>query len=159
MHIRVAEATDAPAILAVQRAAYHDVAAQYRAPDLPPLVESLGDVAAAIGTQAVLVAETDDDAGPVVVGSVRARVDGSVAHIARLSVRPDLHGRGVGRRLLDAIERHVAPVERYELFTGHRSDRTLRLYRRAGYRQVRAERLTPQLSLVTLAKPAAAGAR
>ena len=50
-------------------------------------------------------------------------------------VAPDLQGRGIGRLLLDAIER-AAPGEATGcvLLTGARSERNLRIYKRAGYR-------------------------
>jgi ribosomal protein S18 acetylase RimI-like enzyme len=81
----------------------------------------------------VLVARS----GHRLVGSVRGRVDGDTAHIARLSVAPDLHGHGIGRRLLAAVERAFAGrVTRYELFTGATSEANLKLYRSAGYTDI-----------------------
>ena len=74
-------------------------------------------------------------------------------------VEPQLHGRGIGRRLLRHIEQVTAPIERYELFTGHRSDRNLRLYERAGYRRIRIEPRTPTVTLVYLEKPGHAAQR
>ena len=52
-------------------------------------------------------------------------------------VAPDLQGRGIGRLLLDAIEQ-AAPVEAtgFVLVTGASSQRTIRIYKKAGYRLV-----------------------
>jgi GNAT superfamily N-acetyltransferase len=81
--------------------------------------------------------------GHRLVGSVRARLDGRAAHVGRLSVAPDLQGRGIGARLLAEIESALAGrVDRFELFTGARSDDNLRLYARCGY-QVIADHQTP----------------
>ncbi|HSJ46508.1 MAG TPA: GNAT family N-acetyltransferase [Euzebyales bacterium] len=91
------------------------------------------------------------------VGTVRARLVGDTAHVARLAVRPAPQGHGIGRRLLVAIERAVAPVDRYELFTGHRSERNLRLYARAGYRRMRTVRESDRVSLIFLEKVVANG--
>jgi ribosomal protein S18 acetylase RimI-like enzyme len=57
-------------------------------------------------------------------------------HVGRLSVAPDLHGRGIGRQLMAAVEQALAGrVTRYEVFTGDTSERSLRLYRALGYRE------------------------
>ena len=48
----------------------------------------------------------------------------------------------------------VGPVERFELFTGHLSERNLRMYERAGYRRTRTAEQTPTVSLVYLEKAA-----
>ena len=55
--------------------------------------------------------------------------------IGRLMVAPDLQGRGIGRLLLTPIEA-AAPggVRAFVLFTGARSERNIRIYKKAGYR-------------------------
>ena len=49
-------------------------------------------------------------------------------------VAPDLSGQGLGRLMLEYVERQ-APSEatRLRLFTGMASERNLRMYRAAGY--------------------------
>lgn len=76
--IRDACPDDAPAILALQRAVYRSVAAQYDTPDLPPLTETVRDVCAAFATHTIIVAEHGGprDSDRVLVGSVRARIVG-----------------------------------------------------------------------------------
>jgi ribosomal protein S18 acetylase RimI-like enzyme len=67
---------------------------------------------------------------------------------------------GLGGRLLDAIETRFAgdpAAKRFQLFTGHRSESNLRLYRSRGYVPVSREQVGPRLTLVTLEKEAAAG--
>jgi len=77
------------------------------------------------------------------VGSVRGRLSGVRWEIGRLCVVPDLQGRGLGRVLLEHIEA-VAPPQAatYSLFTGARSERNLRMYKKAGYR------LRPELATI-----------
>lgn len=156
--ITPAREQDAAHILGLQRAAYRLEAVRYDDHGLPPLTQTLDALLAEFVTHTILVARrsTGIAAGPAdpIVGSIRARVDAGTAHIGRLAVTPGLHGRGIGRRLLWGIERAVAPVERYELFTGHRSDRNLRMYARAGYRRVRTEAQSERVSLVFMEKPA-----
>ena len=149
--IAPADPADAGEILTVQRAAYLVEAQRYRDVFLPPLTESLE---AAESADTLIVPNRPDvevprraavlDAirrahvrGARLVGSVRARVDGDTAHVGRLSVAPDQQGRGVGGRLLDAVERACAGrVARFALFTGADSAANLALYARRGYQVV-----------------------
>ncbi|WNM40358.1 GNAT family N-acetyltransferase [Micromonospora halotolerans] len=125
---------DAGEILTVQRAAYLVEAQRYRDLFLPPLTETLDEVRAALAGPTVVLAAR---LGPRLVGSVRARVDGDTAHVGRLSVAPDQQGRGIGGRLLTAVEAACAGrVARFALFTGAESAENLGLYARRGYRVV-----------------------
>lgn len=71
------------------------------------------------------------------IGSVRGKLVNDTWHIGRLMVVPDLHGRGLGRALLEFIQ-EVAPSDatRFELFTGTGSEHNLKLYKKAGFRGV-----------------------
>ncbi|MEA2600454.1 MAG: hypothetical protein QOF89_1446 [Acidobacteriota bacterium] len=86
------------------------------------------------------------------VGSVRARQVGETCQVGRLIVHPAHQGQGIGKELMRAIERRFEGVKGFELFTGHRSERNLRLYRELGYRDVREEQVSPVLTLVHLRK-------
>jgi ribosomal protein S18 acetylase RimI-like enzyme len=132
--IAPADVTDAGEILTVQRAAYLVEAQRYADPFLPPLTETLDEVRTVLaGPATVLTARF----GHRLVGSVRAHVEGDTAHVGRLSVAPDQQGRGVGGRLLRAVEAACAArVRRFALFTGADSEQNLRLYDRHGYRVV-----------------------
>lgn len=71
------------------------------------------------------------------IGSVRGKLVDDTWHIGRLMVVPGLHGRGLGRALLEFIQ-EVAPSDatRFELFTGTGSEHNLKLYKKAGFRGV-----------------------
>ncbi|PWR13695.1 GNAT family N-acetyltransferase [Micromonospora sicca] len=155
--IAPAGVADAGEILTVQRAAYLVEAQRYGDPFLPPLTETLDEVRAVLaGAATVLVAR----AGHRLVGSVRAEFDRGTAHVGRLSVAPDQHGRGVGGRLLAAIETACAGrADRCALFTGADSAENLRLYDRHGYRIV-AHRPDPHgIRLAVLEKALVSPAR
>lgn len=101
--------------------------------DLPALHETLDDVAEWVATRSVWTLRLSGR----LIGAVRAHRDGDRWEIGRLMVAPDLAGRGLGRWLLAHAEA-AAPdgVDQFELFTGGRSERNLRMYARAGYRLV-----------------------
>jgi GNAT superfamily N-acetyltransferase len=60
--------------------------------------------------------------------------------------------RGIGRALMQQIERHFPPAERFELFTGHRSPVNLLFYARLGYAGFREQKASAPLTLAFLEK-------
>ncbi|AVZ72001.1 GNAT family N-acetyltransferase [Streptomyces lunaelactis] len=156
--ISAAAAQDAEHILKLQYLCYQSEAELYGDYGIEPLTQSLDDLRAEIAQGHALVARLGDE----VVASVRGRVDeGGTARIAKLIVHPRMQRHGLGGRLLDAIEEHFAgepAAKRFQLFTGHRSESNLRLYRSRGYVPVSSEQVGPRLALVTLEKEAAARA-
>lgn len=127
---------DAPELLTLQLACWVTEALVNDDLSIPPLHEGLADVEASVRDWDVYVVRV---AGRL-VGSVRGRVvddEPTVWEIGRLMAAPDLRGRGLGRVLLEHIERAAPPtVQRFRLFTGLHSEANLRRYKRAGYRVV-----------------------
>jgi GNAT superfamily N-acetyltransferase len=118
-------------LLTVQRAAYVTEAQRYDAPHIPPLTETLDEVRADLATGPVVRAAW---IGPRLVGSVRGRVDGDRMEVARLTVAPDVQGRGAGRALLEAVHAAApATVRSCWLVTGARSTDNVEFYRTCGY--------------------------
>lgn len=137
---------DAGEVLTLQRAAFVTEAQRYGDPFLPPLTQTLDDLVAELAGPGIGIRD-----GSRLVGAVRWVVTDGVAHIGRLMVVPDRQGQGLGTRLLRAVET-TAEADAYELFTGHLSVESIRLYEREGYTIVR--RTTPRdgVSLVHLRK-------
>lgn len=147
--ITTAEIGDAPAILALQYEAYQSEARLYDDWRIPPLTQTLDELVGEFHSGIVLKAT----AGAALLGSVRARQVGGTAHIGRLCVAPDMQRRGIGGALLGQIEAAFPAAERYELFTGSRSEGNIRLYQRNGYAVIREQRLSENVTLVFLGKP------
>lgn len=124
---------DAEEALTLQRAAFVQEALIYDSVQMPPLTQSLDE----------LRAELVDNLGCVarergrMLGAVRAQRDGDLLLIGRIAIAPDVQGKGIGSRLLDAVEARgrEAGCREAELFTGSLSEANLRLYVRAGYRE------------------------
>ncbi|MFJ3585622.1 GNAT family N-acetyltransferase [Streptomyces sp. NPDC090127] len=154
--ISAADAQDAEHILKLQYLCYQSEAELYGDWGIEPLTQTLDALRAELSLGHALVARLGDE----VVASVRGRVDeAGTVRIAKLIVHPRLRRHGIGGRLLDAIERHFAgdpapTAKRFQLFTGHRSEGNLRLYRSRGYERVAAREVGPRLTLVTLEKAA-----
>jgi tRNA (guanine37-N1)-methyltransferase len=124
---------DAGELLTLQRACWVQEAVANEALGIPPLHEGLPDVVQSLSRWHTWVVRE----GGRLVGSVRARLEGAEWEIGRLMVAPDLHGRGLGRLLLEHAERVAPPTATsYRLFTGGSSADNLRRYKKAGYRVV-----------------------
>jgi ribosomal protein S18 acetylase RimI-like enzyme len=150
VRIERADPADAGEILTVQRAAYVTEAQLHGDPFLPPLVESLDQIGKMIAGSLVLKATV----GTRLAGSVRARINDRTCLVSRLSVAPDLQGRGIGRALMLALEAEVTGLaDACVLFTGHLSETNLRMYRRLGYGETHRERVADHLMLVHMRKP------
>ncbi|HEU5021497.1 MAG TPA: GNAT family N-acetyltransferase, partial [Bryobacteraceae bacterium] len=87
------------------------------------------------GEGAFLIAWLDEVA--VGCGAVR-RLDVSTAELKRMYVDPQVRGQGVGRALVESLEREARAlgVTRIVLETGKRLAPAIRLYERLGYAPV-----------------------
>ncbi len=146
--IEDAAIADAAEILALQKLAYRSEAALYDDDTLPPLVQTLESMAQDIREQVTLKAVLEGR----IIGSVRARQREETCYIGRLIVHPDLQNRGIGARLMHAIEGRFADARRFELFTGDRSAKNLYLYQKLGYRIIREAPLSAKVTLAYLEK-------
>jgi GNAT superfamily N-acetyltransferase len=77
------------------------------------------------------------DGNPVGCGAVR-RLDPETAELKRMYVSPALRGRGLGRRLVAALEMEARAlgVRRLILETGIRQSAALALYRATGFQSI-----------------------
>jgi ribosomal protein S18 acetylase RimI-like enzyme len=139
---------DAPAILELQTLAHESEARLYDDRTLPPLTQTLDDLRLELESATVLKALNTGR----LVGSVRAREQDGTVHVGRLIVLPELQGRGLGTLLMRRIEACFPEAKRFELFTGNRSEASLRLYERLGYRRSREQMLSSSIALVFMEK-------
>ncbi|WP_055566076.1 GNAT family N-acetyltransferase [Streptomyces atriruber] len=158
--ISVAAADDQDAaeqILKLQYLCYQSEAEIYGDYSIEPLTQSLDSLRGELAAGTVLVARL----GGEVVASVRGTVDADgTARIGKLIVHPRMQRHGLGGRLLDAIEQRLGAAgtaKCFQLFSGHRSEQNLQLYRKHGYAAVSSRRVDDRLTVVTLAKEAVAG--
>ena len=143
-----AEFRDLQAILEIQYEAYKSEAIIYNEFDIPPLTQPLSELENEFERGIFLKAV---DKNGEIVGSVRAFPNGTTTKINKLIVRPDMQRQGIGSMLLAAIEREF-DSERFELFTGHKSLRNIKLYESFGYKIFKEEKITATRSLVYMEK-------
>jgi ribosomal protein S18 acetylase RimI-like enzyme len=88
-----------------------------------------------------------------IVGSVRAYNKKDTSYINRLIVLPEYQNRGIGKALMNEIEKQFKNiVRRYELFTGSRDQRNLYLYNQLGYKSFKTEKHNDEISFVYMEK-------
>jgi GNAT superfamily N-acetyltransferase len=139
---------DAAEILDLQKLAYQSEAAIYQDYTIPPLTQTLAEIKAEFCSRLFLKAVT---AGRI-QGSVRASMEQGTCCIGRLIVHPTQQNRGLGAQLMREIEGRFPDAQRFELFTGHLSERNLYLYKKLGYRPVRRDQVSEILTMVFLEK-------
>jgi ribosomal protein S18 acetylase RimI-like enzyme len=148
--IDIYEATevDSTEILEIQKLAFHGQGAVYDDFTLPPLVQTLAELVRDFRTYAFSKAFLDGK----IVGSVRGRTESDTCFISRLIVHPDYQNRGIGKKLMHAIENKFKGASRYELFTGNKSEKNLALYTKLGYREFERRPQSANVTLICLEK-------
>ena len=147
--LEVASEHDAARILQIQREAYVSEAERHSEPRIPPMVESCEDIQTRIARCVVLKAV----ANGTIIGSVTgALISTDTCLVTRLMVDPKYQHQGLGRRLMGEIEFHFPAAGRFELYTGHLSDRNIALYQRLGYEEFKREAVSPTVDLVHMRK-------
>jgi ribosomal protein S18 acetylase RimI-like enzyme len=148
MIITQATSADAQEILDLQKLAYQSEAALYQDYSIAPLIQTLSEITAEFHSRHFLKAVTEGS----IRGSVRAHLEDGTCYIGRLIVHPAYQNLGLGTQLMSTIEGCFPDAQRYELFTGHLSERNLSLYRQLGYVPIRREPVPEKITLVFLEK-------
>ena len=154
--VSAATPADAGELFALQLAAFLAEGQLNGVLTIPPLTETLDELAASLLTPAtVLVAR----AGSRIVGSVRGTLlDDGTWWIGRLMVAPDQQRRGLGSALLRQILDAAPPGAPAGLLTGVASRKNVARYRRLGFRVVEQGVDEVGVPVVTLRKEPAATA-
>lgn len=139
---------DLQEILDLQYLAYQSEAALFGSDDIPPLRQTIEEVAEEYNKGIILKAT--DDSG-VIIGSVRSYAEKGTAYIGKLMVHPQMQKKGIGSMLLSAAENEF-PEHRYELFTSTKSVSNIRLYEKHGYKIFREEAVSQELRFVFMQK-------
>ncbi|MBW1710273.1 MAG: GNAT family N-acetyltransferase [Deltaproteobacteria bacterium] len=148
MKIERSVVEDLPEILILQKLAYRSEAEIYNDFSIPPLTQTLEEIQEDFRRQKFLKALANDK----ITGSCRAYSKGDTCYIGRLIVHPDFQNQGIGAKLMNKIEAIFKDAKRFEVFTGHKSERNIYLYQKLGYKQFTVEEIHAGLTLVYLEK-------
>ncbi|WP_199305977.1 GNAT family N-acetyltransferase [Pseudanabaena sp. FACHB-2040] len=147
-NITRASLEDAVTLLELQKLAYQSEALLYNDFNIPPLAQSLDEMRSDITSKVFLKASIKGN----ITGSVRGYQEENVCFIGRLIVHPDFQGQGIGTALMVQIESCFDRVQRFQLFTGHKSERNIHLYERLGYKIFKKQKINKNLSLLFMEK-------
>jgi ribosomal protein S18 acetylase RimI-like enzyme len=135
-------------ILALQKLAYQSEALICNDFSIPPLTQTIDGIRDDFRNQVVLKAVMDDR----IIGSIRAYEKDGTCFIGRVVVHPEYQNRGIGRKLMLAVEETFPQCRKFSLFTGKNSVKNLYFYGSLGYKQVREEYIHDTLTFVYLEK-------
>lgn len=146
--IQKAKKKDVDTILKIQKSAFYAQALLYSDFTLPPIVETRETLLAAFGDHTILKAELDG----ALIGAVRGMEKEGTCHVSRLAVEPKHQNNSIGGRLMIALEKSFPQVDRFELFTGSKSAKSLNLYKKLGYQKCREMLENEHILLIFLEK-------
>jgi ech hydrogenase subunit C len=129
---------EAPEVLALQKLSYQSESEIYNDYSLAPLTQTLDELKDDFGKKVFLKAVMNKQ----IIGSVRGYLENDTCYISRLMVNPLYQNLGIGRKLLERIERHFIGARRYEVFTWHDSKRNIFFYKKNGYKMFKREKLS-----------------
>ena len=139
---------DAGEILSLQKKAYQSEAEIYDDFTIPPLTQTLEEIKKDFESQFFLKAIIDEK----IIGSVRAFMKEGTCYVGRLIVHPDFQNQGIGTQLMNRVEKTFKEAKRFEIFTGHKSERNLYLYEKLGYQRLKTVTASEKLTIVYLEK-------
>lgn len=129
--IQEATREDLPDILNLQKSAFAEVALLLNNFNLPPLQQTLEELCKEFEESVILKYLSGDNK---IVGSVRAFIDAdNICHVGKLIVHPTCQNQGIGKMLLNEIEKVFPSCNKFSLFTGEITPNTRHLYENQGY--------------------------
>lgn len=149
--VDIAAKNDLEEILKLQKLAYQENAIRYNDFAIQPLTQTLEGLKKESEGSIILKVVEDR----MIVGSVRAFEKNGSCYIGKLIVHPGYQNRGIGKKLMKAIEKCFEGV-RFELFTGHLDEKNLAFYEKMGYRRFKEEKIHDALRFVFFEKKAGA---
>lgn len=140
---------DLEAILALQKKCYVSEAELYDDYNIQPLTQTIQSIEEEYQNGTIFLVGRIDKR---IVASVRGFTQGNTTYIGKLIVARDFQNRKIAQRLMNAIEQRLNECERFELFTGDKSNKNIYLYNKLGYSEYKRKLINDKLTLVFMHK-------
>jgi ribosomal protein S18 acetylase RimI-like enzyme len=147
--ISIADKEDLKQILELQKECYQIEAELHNDYNIPPLTQSILSINEEFDEGVSFLKGLVDGQ---LVGSVRGQIKNNTAYVGRLMVKDEFQNNGFGQALMKKIEDDLKNCNRYELFTGHKSEKNIKLYQKLGYNEIKRQYINDNLTLVYLEK-------
>lgn len=148
---QIAQRSDLQEILALQKLAFRSEANRSNDCTIKPLTQTIEDLTEEFSNprRAVIFLKIVQDRR--IVGSVRAYEKDGTCYICRLIVHPEYQRKGLGRKLMAAIETCFINA-RFELFTRSDIAGNVRFYESLGYKVFDTRKVSENFTFVYLEK-------
>lgn len=149
--LKIVQATidDLNTILELQKKCYITEAELYNDYNIPPLTQTIDEIKTDFTNGTLFLKGMVNEE---LVASVRGISQNETTYIGRLAVKEEFQNRKIGQILMKEIENRLNKCKRYELFTGHKSEKNIRLYQKLGYSEYKTLLVHENLTLVYLEK-------
>ncbi|AYD47263.1 GNAT family N-acetyltransferase [Arachidicoccus soli] len=147
--IAAAEKKDLKEILSLQKDCYLSEAAIYDDYSILPLKQTIESIVEEYEGGTIFLKGLIDEK---IVASVRATIKDETVLIGRLIVDRNFQNRKIEQTMMTTIENQLNNCLRYELFTGHLSEKNISLYKKLGYQEFQRKKISANLVLVFMQK-------
>lgn len=144
-----AKRTDLRAVLILQKKSYLSEAMLYNDFGIQPLMQTLSSIGEEYDNGTIFLKGVIDNK---IVASVRATIKYDTVYIGKLIVDTEFQDKGIGQRMMKAIEEKFNDCKQYELFTGHKSEKNIYLYKKLGYTEYKRQSTNENLNLIFMKK-------
>lgn len=148
LKILPAELDDLSEILQLQKDCYVSEARIVDDYSIPPLTQDLDSIKQDFETMIILKGVISGK----IIASVRASAQDSTCLVGRLCVHPEFQNKGIGGKIMLAIEEEFPACNRFELFTGEKSLKNIYLYNKLGYSEYKKEKVSDKVTFVFMEK-------
>jgi len=149
LKISIAVKPELSAILELQKECYQSEAILYNDYTIQPLTQTLSEMFDDFDNGVIYLSGYING---ILVASVRGNMHKNTGYINKLIVSSEFQNRGYGKFMMRAIEQELKSAVRFELFTGHKSERNIRFYENLGYKVYNTVAVHDGLSLIYLEK-------